>query len=264
MIDVDDIAVERRHWYREEHFAHQLGNDSARAVVEGRWGFFTSAIRDWSTDYRAQHDRSKRPLRVLDAGCGDGINLLGLSRIFGNLGIPVALTGIDYNPVRIERARTLGLDCRLEVGSLAATGFGDGDIDFVLFNHVLEHIPEKSAVLSELHRVTADGGLLIAGVPNEGCALAKLRNHVLQRSVMRTTDHVHFFTAPSLRRDLQIAGFEKVRVTGEGFFLPHLRLATAVGSYNGGRRVLTGLGKAIPSQAAGLIAVAHARHRADS
>ncbi len=261
MANFQNIDGARRHWYSEGHFARQLGNASARSVVEGRWQRFASEIRSWldSEGVTATRTEARRPINVLDAGCGDGINLVGLSQIFADLGQSISLSGIDYNELRIERARGLGLDCKLNVGALDKTGLSCGAVDFILLNHVLEHIPDKAAVLAELRRVLRPGGLLIVGVPNEGCALAKLRNHVLQRSVLRTTDHVHFFTAPALRRDLEAADFDVTRVAGEGFFLPHLRLATMVGGSAGGRRVLAGLHKAMPSQAAGLIAIARAR-----
>lgn len=259
MAEFEHIDEKRRHWYREEHFARQLGHPSARAVVEGRWRIFAAEIRAWLTHDPACAGPAKdRRLQVLDAGCGDGINLVGLDRIFTDLGRAIALTGIDYNGLRIERARGLGLDCTLRQGSLDATGLADASIDMVLFNHVLEHIPQKTAVLAELRRVIRPGGLMIVGVPNEGCALARLRNHVLQPSVLRTTDHVHFFTASSLGRDLRQAAFDVQRIIGEGFFLPHLRLQTMVGGSPAGRRALTGLRKVLPSQAAGLIAVARA------
>jgi 2-polyprenyl-3-methyl-5-hydroxy-6-metoxy-1,4-benzoquinol methylase len=259
-IRLDDIEENRRHWYREEHFARQLGNPSARAIVEGRWRLLAKEIRLWiaAQNTGKQGESAQNTLHVLDAGCGDGINLVGLSQIFADLGQAISLTGIDYNELRIERARGLGLDCRLQVGTLEATGLDHGSIDIVLLNHVLEHIPKKDAVLAELRRVMRPGGLLIVGVPNEGCALAKLRNHVLQRSVLRTTDHVHFFTASSLRRDLTAAGFGVASISGEGFFVPHLRLAGMIGGTAGGRRLLDGLRTMMPSQAAGLIAIAHA------
>jgi SAM-dependent methyltransferase len=253
MVDIEKIDPRHRHWYLEGHFARQLGHPSARAVVEERWARFEGEIKGWLGEDKADPGR---PLQVLDAGCGDGINLMGLSRIFEALGRPAALTGIDYNELRIERARTLGIDGDLRVGSLDATGFADGSVDLILLNHVLEHIPAKAPVLAELRRILRPGGLFIVGVPNEGCTLARLRNNVLQRAVLRTTDHVHFFTAGTLRADLEAAGFAVQRVVGESFFVPHLRIATMIGGSAAGRRILNGLGRALPSQAAGLVAVA--------
>lgn len=254
MVDVDRIDANRRHWYREEHFAAQLGNPSARAVVENRWRIFSAEIGAWLRTYGSQ--RGGAPLRVLDAGCGDGINLVGLSRIFADHAQPIELLGVDYNELRIERARTLKVADRLTVGSLEDVGLAAASVDFVLLNHVLEHVAEKGILLAALRRVMRPGALLIVGVPNEGCALARLRNHVLQRSVLRTTDHVHFFTAPQVRRDLSAAGLVVDRIVGEGFFVPHLRISSFVSRFAAGRRLLAGLGKAVPSQAAGLIAFA--------
>jgi SAM-dependent methyltransferase len=253
MIDINSIDERRRHWYREEQFAEQLGNPSTRAIVEGRWQLFAKEIAAWLATHRPHRDA---PVAAFDAGCGDGINLVGLHRIFESLGRSVELHGMDYNELRVERARRTGVPASLASGSLETTGHADASLDLVLLNHVLEHIPEKRPVRVELRRILRPGGLFIVGVPNEGCALAKLRNHVLQRSVLRTTDHVHFFTASALRRDLQTAGFEVDRVHGEGFFVPHLRAASLAGRSSGGRRILSGLRRAFPSQAAGLIAIA--------
>jgi SAM-dependent methyltransferase len=255
MVDIEKIDPRHRHWYEEGHFARQLGHPSARAVVEERWARFEREIKGWLSEYKSD---ACRPLQALDAGCGDGINLMGLSRIFEALGRDAALTGIDYNELRIARARALGVARDVRVGSLDATGFADGSVDLILLNHVLEHIPAKTPVLAELRRILRPGGLFIVGVPNEGCALAQLRNNVLQRAVLRTTDHVHFFTAETLCADLEAAGFAVQRVVGESFFVPHLRVATMIGGSAVGRRILNGLGRAIPSQAAGLVAVARA------
>jgi SAM-dependent methyltransferase len=43
--------------------------------------------------------------------------------------------------------------------------FDDGSFDFILANHVIEHIDDLNAVLREIHRVLAPGGTLLLGVP---------------------------------------------------------------------------------------------------
>ncbi|MCB1548230.1 MAG: class I SAM-dependent methyltransferase [Hyphomicrobiaceae bacterium] len=258
MVGLDNIDPQRRHWYSEEHFARQLGNPAARAVVEGRWRLLEAEVKRWLERDRPAQASSSAPLRILDAGCGDGINLLALSRIFADLRRPIRLQGIDYNDLRIERAKALGLDCELGVGSLADTGLAAASVDMILLNHVLEHIPDKQVVLGELRRILRPGGLFVVGVPNEGCTLAKLRNRVLQRSILRTTDHVHFFTSTELRRSLEAAGFKVDRIAVEGFFVPHLRIASLAGRTAAGRSMMAFLGSKLPSQAAGLIAIARA------
>lgn len=45
------------------------------------------------------------------------------------------------------------------------TGLGDGSFDFVVCNHVLEHVDDFRAALSELHRILRRGGSLICSFP---------------------------------------------------------------------------------------------------
>jgi SAM-dependent methyltransferase len=51
------------------------------------------------------------------------------------------------------------------VCDLASIPVEDGRFDHVVFNQVLEHVPEPAAVLSELHRVLKPGGTMICSCP---------------------------------------------------------------------------------------------------
>lgn len=44
----------------------------------------------------------------------------------------------------------------------------DGAVDFVMCNHVLEHIPDDAAAISEFHRILAPGGTALITVPLDG------------------------------------------------------------------------------------------------
>jgi hypothetical protein len=98
--------------------------------------------------------------------------------------------------------------------------------------------------------------LAIVGVPNEGSTLAWLRNHLLQRSVLETTDHVNFFTGKSLSRTLACAGLSVRTVARNGFFVPHQRMHGWLTSTRTGRDMLDRLGRLFPDQASDLIATA--------
>ena len=106
---------------------------------------------------------------------------------------PTQLIAADYSTLRIARARNQRASGLIQT-SLTALGVQDASIDVVLCNQVLEHVPDCQAALREVRRVLRPGGLLLVGVPNEGSALGLLRNHVLQRSILRSTDHVNMFT----------------------------------------------------------------------
>ena len=239
-------------WYTDDQFQAQLASPGSRAGIERRWHAFEAGIADW----RDSSQQAAGRLTILDAGCGDGINLAALGEIARRAGAEADLFGCDYNELRIGRARRSASMRGLFLASLVDAPTADAAFDIILCSHVLEHIEDDARVLGELHRSLRPGGLLIAAVPNEGCLLARLRNTILQPSIRRTTDHVHFFTAASLRRRLETAGFAERRLVAEGFFVPHLRLFGVL-QENAVGRVLTEIaGRIFPSQAAGLICFA--------
>lgn len=246
------VEVEKGNpWYTDDQFAGQLGRPGPRSVVENRWKVFAAAINRWLAE-----EKRPRRLRVLDAGCGDGINLFGLNNILSGMNVSFRLFGMDYNCLRLGRAARLDGLTGLAAGSLLDMPLAPGSVDVVLCNHALEHIAEDRKALNELYRVIAPGGLLILGVPNEGCALARLRNHVLQPSIARSTDHVQFYTKGSLAERMREAGFQVRAIHGEGFFVPHLAIASWLMSKAWGRRLMDWARGLLPGQAAGLIAVA--------
>jgi SAM-dependent methyltransferase len=239
----------RAAWEVDDQFRAQCASPAGRALIEARWGRIGEILDAWAQAGNAP------PRACLDAGCGDGINLVGLGRLVAQRGWSTVLHGTDRNPVRLARAAVTGA-C-LTRGSLLALPYPRHAFDAVLCNHVIEHIPESEGAFAELRRVLRPGGVLIVGVPNEGCALARLRNHVLQRRILATTDHVHFFTAASLSRALVAAGFVAPAIAVEEFFWPHMALARLVQAHAVGRMLSRALGRVLPGQAAGLIA--HAR-----
>ena len=240
-------------WYTDDQFDAQLSSPGARVGIEWRWHTFERAITTW----RAEGSDAAGRLTILDAGCGDGLNLAALGEIARLAGAEADLYGCDYNELRLGRARATGSVRGLFLASLLDVPVADGAFDIILCSHVLEHIEDDARALNELYRSLKPKGLLIVGVPNEGCLLARLRNHAIQPSIRRTTDHVHFFTSASLLRRLKTAGFAARGLVREGFFVPHLRLSGLLQSSPAGRAA-TNLARVLfPSQAAGLICFVH-------
>jgi len=98
--------------------------------------------------------------RVLDIGCGAGMDSLVAAQMVGPEG---SVTGIDMTPQMLAKARRaaeeLGagnityLECEAE-----RMPFADGSFDVVISNGVIDLIPDKDAVFSEIHRVLVPGG----------------------------------------------------------------------------------------------------------
>lgn len=104
--------------------------------------------------------------RLLDVGCGPGRLLQDLREQGWDV------YGVDFSPVAVERARSVGL--AVKQGDLISAAYDDGFFDVVLFNHSLEHMYEPVTVLREAYRVLKPGGTLVLYLPNAGSTEARL------------------------------------------------------------------------------------------
>lgn len=104
-----------------------------------------------------------RGLKVLDAGCGTGYGL----RILQEAGVAQAV-GVDISTDAVEQASQAISDERVEVlqADLKELPFSDGEFDLIVCFEVIEHVPERDAILDELARVLATEGVLCISTPN--------------------------------------------------------------------------------------------------
>lgn len=103
--------------------------------------------------------------RVVDIGCGAGIDSLIAARMVGPTG---AVIGVDMTPAMLQKATAAAADA-----GLANVEFRDGygeDLpvldawaDLVISNGVLNLMPDKRAALREMARVLKPGGRLQIG-----------------------------------------------------------------------------------------------------
>ena len=97
--------------------------------------------------------------RVLDLGCGAGTDLLVAAAMVGEAG---SATGIDMTPEMLAKAKRaadeMGIEVTLVEGEIERLPFEDGSFDVIISNGVIDLIPDKDAVFSEIHRVLAPGG----------------------------------------------------------------------------------------------------------
>ena len=100
--------------------------------------------------------------RVLDCGVGTGALSSALARA---LATPFELDAIDISRSMLERARRsfrdTGLEATLRHGDVSELPYGSGGFDLVMTSHVLEHLADPAAALSEMVRVLKPGGLLV-------------------------------------------------------------------------------------------------------
>ena len=146
--------------------------------------------------FRTYLDAAPVGARVLDAGCG---------------------SGIDTGPYA-DRLRVLGVDCqhdylahcvrtypraayvRCDVGRLALSS---ASVDLIILNQVIEHLADPVSAVAELSRVLASGGRLTVATPNYagwGWPLVEATYHRLfAREFAAAENHVTHCT-PELMR----------------------------------------------------------------
>jgi ubiquinone/menaquinone biosynthesis C-methylase UbiE len=102
---------------------------------------------------------------ALDVGSGDGLFTIELARRGAKAyGIDIEDRDLDRGRARVQ---SLGLDdfVELQPGDGQKLPFPDNMFDHVVSNCTIEHIPDDSAALREMHRVLKPGGTLALTVP---------------------------------------------------------------------------------------------------
>jgi arsenite methyltransferase len=99
---------------------------------------------------------------VLDLGCGAGTDLLIAAQMVGPQGRAI---GIDMTPSMFARARQsaseMGLDnVELHEGLIEKLPLEDASVDVVISNGVIDLVPDKDVVFTEIDRVLRPGGRL--------------------------------------------------------------------------------------------------------
>lgn len=92
--------------------------------------------------------------RVLDVGCGTG-DLAIAARDAGG-----EVTGIDFAPAMLARARRKAPDIDWVEGDALAVPFDDSSFDVVLTGFTVRNLEDASAGLAEMRRVLRRGGRL--------------------------------------------------------------------------------------------------------
>jgi SAM-dependent methyltransferase len=157
------------------------------------WFVARRKLLKWVVDGVAS--RFERP-RILDVGCGTGIN----STLLAEYGETVSC---DVSPEAMEYCKKRGVD-KLALSRVETLSFVSDSFDVVVALDVLEHIEDDLAGMAELRRVMRDDGLLIITVPAYGFLWSE-HDEALQ--------HKRRYAAYELRNKLTRAGFEVQRIT---------------------------------------------------
>lgn len=140
--------------------------------------------------------------RLLEVGCGSGTALERMGRLGWKC------KGIDFDEKAVALARSRGLDVCL--GGLEAQSYPGGTFDAVVMNHVIEHVPDPRALISECHRILKPGGQFACITPNAGSWCHSIFGRDWRG--LEPPRHLHVFTPSSLRTLMQELAWKDIEV----------------------------------------------------
>jgi arsenite methyltransferase len=147
------------HFHTGRPLAESLGYQEAwlEGLAEGSIESFAGTGNPFSLGVPAPGER------VVDVGCGAGIDSLIAARMVGPEG---SVVGIDMTPAMLEKAQAGATDLDHVEFRL---GFGedlpvpDGWADVVISNGVVNLVPDKAEAFAEMARVLRPGGRIQIG-----------------------------------------------------------------------------------------------------
>ncbi len=153
-----------------------------------------------------------RGRRMLDIGCDTGVFLSAAAQEFG-----VAPVGIDVNKQAVAAARNSGIDAF--TGTLEAAPASLADFPLITAIDLIEHVASPGALLEEIGRRLAPGGVTYLETPNIRSAVYRIGRWLSIVTGGRPAglydrlfpaQHIQYFTRQSLAMLARASGLEVI------------------------------------------------------
>jgi 2-polyprenyl-3-methyl-5-hydroxy-6-metoxy-1,4-benzoquinol methylase len=179
-------------------------------VTEGEHPYWSTARAGMYEEFARRFVVGRRG-RLLDMGCGLGFFLKEMTKY------PAWEShGCEISPAAVRHARE-----RLKVPNVQCTRLADADLaeasfDVITMWDVLDHILAPDPVLARCHALLTDGGLCFIRTPNIAMHLPRARVKKALLGVrpgvayLQARDHMHHYSAASIRRLLARNGFAEI------------------------------------------------------
>lgn len=136
--------------------------------------------------------------RVLDVGCSNG------AFVQASIDAGLDAWGCDLSTEAVPHA----LKDVVVTGGIADCGWHRRTFDVIIFNDVLEHIPNPVAALKTARGLLKRTGMLVVDIPDMGSAEALQLGPAFKH--VKPHEHLWYFTANQIRTTLEQVGFTVV------------------------------------------------------
>lgn len=149
-----------------------------------------------------------RPGRVLDVGCAAGFSL----EAFREAGWEV--WGVEVSTAASGFARDeMGLP-NIFTGDLREAGLEKGFFDLVTMWEVVEHVEDPVATLALARELLKPDGALLLSTQNVNASFPDIMGEKWHH--YKYEEHIYHFSPPTIRRALEMAGFETLALQAKG------------------------------------------------
>lgn len=143
---------------------------------------------------------------VVDVGCGDG-RFIAAMRSVDNWN--PSIVGIEYSAVRANRAFSYG---GILQGDAMVLPLREGSVDLAFTSHVIEHVPDDTAMLQEMLRIVRPGGHLYIETPLRRRGATYIYRNASGTRVLDPTHVREYGSVEALTRLVEAAGARVVDV----------------------------------------------------
>lgn len=156
----------------------------------------------------------EKPCRVLDVGCGTGVN----SERIIQLGHKVV--GIDISETAINKYKELGFEGYVHNINSPLPASWNESFDVVWAADVLEHLESPQAAIRSIYKVLKNQGILIATTINSSWFVFRIL-YLLGKTVtqLQHPHHIKFFNVELIREYIEEGGGEVANIIGRNNIL---------------------------------------------
>jgi len=234
-----------------EGIASVLGLPEAESSLSSYWSLGIRKAQ-WEALVSLLPSGQAGGLRYVEIGCGFGLFVaVGCKLGFDCVGVEAAADSYGGSvDIAKEFFRTNGLDPNsIRCGAAESLSFNDASVDVICAYQTIEHVENPEAMIREIFRVLAPGGLALLTCPNYlypyeahyGLALPLPLGRWVTRFVLRRRhkpvgflDTLNWITPSKMRTWLTRAGFHQFEITPErcaGREIPSFNVVSAPLSY---------------------------------